>query len=265
MAIRIEPTEFISEGETLRGHFVLPEGDGAFSGICKFHGLPGSSDQISGIATRLAEAGFAVLTFDFRGFRSSDGIFSLEGEIKDAQAAVKHFIGSGHISPEWIGVYAPSYGATVGIIEAINNRLITAVVLRAPVYDPLAFAKSPLVPAAVDELLRTKPNEIHGLTDPKLREEVLEGMIRDAEKFNAMYEIHKLAPTPLFIITGDADKGIDVAGVKRLFNAAKEPKEMVVVPGADHNLTNPVAYEKTMTAIVDWFARQFIEGDYLGL
>lgn len=265
MTIRIEPTEFTSEGETLRGHFVLPEGEGAFSGICKFHGLPGSSDQISGVATRLAEAGFAVLTFDFRGFRSSEGIFSLAGEIKDAQAAVKHFIDSGYISPEWIGIYAPSYGATVGVMEAITNRLITAVALRAPVYDPLVFAKSPLIPAAVDELLRTKPNEVHGLTDPKLRGEVLEGMIRDAKKFNVMNEIHKLAPTPLFIITGDADKGIDVAGVTRLFNAAKEPKEMIVVPGADHNLTNPIAYEKTMTAIVEWFTRQFIHGDYLGI
>ena len=265
MAIRIEPTEFTSEGETLRGHFVLPEGDGAFSGICKFHGLPGSSDQIAGVATRLAEAGFAVLTFDFRGFRSSDGIFSLAGEIKDAQAAVKHFIASGHISPEWIGVYAPSYGATVGIMEAINNRLITAVALRAPVYDPLAFAQSPLIPAAIEELLRMKPTEVHGLANPEIRKEILEGMIRDAKKFNAMNEIHKLSPTPLFIITGDADKGIDLAGVTRLFNDAKEPKEMVVVPGADHNLTNPIAYEKTMKAIVDWFTHQFIHGDYLGI
>ncbi len=265
MTIRIEPTEFTSEGETLRGHFVLPEGEGAFSGICKFHGLPGSSDQVSGVATRLAEAGFAVLTFDFRGFRSSEGLFSLAGEIKDAQAAIKHFIASGHISPEWIGIYAPSYGATVAVMEAITNRLITAVALRAPVYDPLAFAQSPLIPTAIEELLRMKPNEIHGLTDPTIREEVLEGMIRDAKKFNAMNEIHKLAPTPLFIITGDADKGIDVAGVTRLFDAAKEPKEIVVVPGANHNLTNPVAYEKTMTAIIEWFTNQFIEGDYLGI
>jgi dipeptidyl aminopeptidase/acylaminoacyl peptidase len=150
-------------------------------------------------------------------------------------------------------------------MEAITNRLITAVVLRAPVYDPLAFAQSPLVPAAIDELLRTKPNEVHGLTDPEIRSEAIEDMIRDANKFNAMNEIHKLAPTPLFIITGDADKGIDLAGVTRLFDAAKEPKEMVVVPGADHNLSNPVAFEKTMTAIVNWFTRQFIEGDYLGL
>ena len=54
MKIEVQPTSFTSEGETLRGHFVLPQGTGPFPAICKFHGLPGSSDQISGIATRLA-------------------------------------------------------------------------------------------------------------------------------------------------------------------------------------------------------------------
>jgi len=264
MTVRVEPTEFTSEGERLRGTFILPEEQGPFAGICKFHGLPGSSDQVRGIATRLAEAGFAVLTFDFRGFRSSDGIFSLAGEIKDAQAAVKHLLTSGYISPEWIGIYAASYGATVAIVEAINNPLITAVALRAPVYDPLAFAKSPLVPAAIEHLLQTSPHEIHGLTDPKIRKEILGNMIRDGARFNAMNEIHKLE-CPLFIITGDADQGVDLAGVTRLFNASTEPKEMVVVPGADHNLTNPTAYEQTMDTIVTWFYNQFIQGDYFGL
>lgn len=264
MIIRVEPTEFTSEGERLRGNFVLPEGPGPFAGICKFHGLPGSSDQVGGIATRLAEAGFAVLTFDFRGFRSSEGIFSLAGEFKDAQAAVKHLVASRHISPEWIGIYAASYGATVAIMEAVDNPLITAVALRAPVYDPLAFAKSPLVSAAVEQLLQTSPYEIHGLPDPKIRKEILGNMIRDGARFNAMKEIHKLE-CPLFIITGDADQGVDIAGVTCFFDVATEPKEMVVVPGADHNLTNPAAYEQTMDAIVAWFYNQFIKGDYLGL
>ncbi|MFX1565011.1 MAG: alpha/beta hydrolase [Promethearchaeota archaeon] len=264
MSIRIIPTEFSSEGETVRGNFVIPEGEGAFPGILKFHGLPGSSDQVSGIATRLAKAGFAVLTFDFRGFRSSDGYFSLAGEIKDAHAALKHFIASGYISPEWLGIYTASYGATVAIIEAIDNPFITAVVLRAPVYDPFAFAQSTMVPAAIEELLRTSPDIMHGLTDSVFRAGIIDHMIQEAKIYNAMNAIQKLT-CPLFIITGDADKGIDLAGVKRLFEVANEPKELVIIPGADHNLTNPVAFEQTMVAIVAWFKHQFIYGDYLGI
>ncbi|MFX1576524.1 MAG: alpha/beta hydrolase [Promethearchaeota archaeon] len=265
MKIKVIPTEFQSEGETIRGNFVLPDQEGVFAGICKFHGFPGSSDQIGGAATRLAEAEFCVLTFDFRGFRSSEGYFSLAGEIKDAQAATQHLIHSEYVSPEWLGIYAPSYGATPAVIEAIRNPLVTAVALRAPVYNPLAFAKSPLMPFTIEDLLRTAPNVVHELTNPDFRHAVLESMVRDAEKYNVMNEIHKLSPTPLFIITGDADKGIDLAGVQRLFSKANEPKEMVVIPGADHNLSNPTAFEMTMDAIVAWFTRQFIEGDYLGI
>jgi len=265
MKTRVVPTEFSSEGETIRGNFVLPNREGAFPGICKFHGLPGSSDQVGGIATRLAETGFAVLTFDFRGFRSSEGRFSLTGEIKDAKEAVYHLIRSGYTTPEWIGVYGPSYGAAIAVLAAIENPLITAVALRAPVYDTLAFAKSPLVPAGIDELLRTAPDEMHGLTDPKWRQGFIDQMIRDAENLNPMNEIHKLAPRPLLIITGDTDQGISLEGVKRLFDVANEPKEMVVVPGADHNLSNPATFEMTMETISAWFLRQFIEGDYLGI
>ena len=90
--IRVEPTEFECEGQAIRGNFVIPGGDGPFPGICKFHGLPGGPDQVSGIATDLAKSGFIVLTFDFRGFRKSEGIFSLSGRIKDAYGAVTHLI-----------------------------------------------------------------------------------------------------------------------------------------------------------------------------
>ena len=97
--IRVIPTEFSSEGELLRGNYVIPQGDGPFPGICKFHGLPGSPDQVSGISTKLAEAGFLVLTFDFRGFRRSEGVFSLAGEVTDAESAITHLIDSNLVAP----------------------------------------------------------------------------------------------------------------------------------------------------------------------
>ncbi len=59
---RVYPTEFQFSGELLKGNFVKPPGTGPFPGICKFHGLPGSPDQVYGFAWQLALAGFAVLT-----------------------------------------------------------------------------------------------------------------------------------------------------------------------------------------------------------
>ncbi len=256
---RIIPTKFKSEGEWLRGNFVIPRGSGPFPGICKFHGLPGSSNQIGGIAARLAEAGFAVLTFDFRGFRFSNGQFTLAGEVEDARNAITHLLNSKNVREGWAGVYGASYGGAVAVLAAARDQRISAICIRAPVYDTLAFARSSLVPAGIEELLQIAPNEMHGLRDPKKRQEILDRMIQDAMALNPINEISKIASRPLFIITGDADKGIDLPGVVRLFEVAHEPKEMLIVAGADHNLSDPMAYETTIGAIVAWFLRQINE------
>jgi fermentation-respiration switch protein FrsA (DUF1100 family) len=62
-----------------------------------------------------------------------------------------------------------------------------------------------------------------------------------------------MPPIPLLIISGDADIAIDVPGVKRLFNLASEPKELIIVEGADHELSDSDAYETTMNHVVSWF------------
>ncbi|MBA7503212.1 hypothetical protein ES706_01820 [subsurface metagenome] len=253
---RIIPTEFHSEGQLLRGNFLVPEGDGPFLGICKFHGLPGSPDQVHGIASRLAEAGFLVLTFDFRGFRRSEGCFSLSGEIEDARNAISHLLDSDYSVKNWVGVYGASYGGAVAVLAAVRDNRISVVCLRASVYDTLAFARSPLIQLAVEDLLRNSPGEMHGLSDPAIRKEILERMVEDSKKLNPIREVSSIAPRPLLIIAGDADEGIDLAGVRRFFEMAKEPKELIVIEGADHKLTDPKAFEKMVDLVVTWFKHQ---------
>jgi len=65
-----------------------------------------------------------------------------------------------------------------------------------------------------------------------------------------------ISPRPLLVIAGEADDDIDLAGVRRLLEFAREPKELVVVTGADHELTDPNAYETTMDRVVSWFRSQ---------
>lgn len=246
-------TEFRSSGELVKGNFVVPPGEGPFPGICKYHGLPGSPDQVHGIAWQLALAGFVVLTFDFRGFRQSEGLFSLSGEVEDAKNAVTHLRESPLATRKWVGVYGASFGGAVAVLAASQDKRINAVCLRAPVYDTAAFVRSPIFTRGVEQL---QPDQIHGMDHPQTRARVLEQLVEESVQLNPFNEVANIAPRPLFIITGDADMGIDVAGVQRLFGAAKEPKEFVIVEGADHNLTNPKAYEETVDAVTRWFQKQ---------
>jgi dipeptidyl aminopeptidase/acylaminoacyl peptidase len=255
--IKIVPTEFESEGETLIGDFVIPDGDGPFPGICKFHGLPGGADQVSGLATRLAEAGYVVLTFDFRGFRRSEGMFSLEGEIQDARNAVTHLIASEFTIEDWVGVYGASYGGAVAILSTVRDDRIKAVSVRAPVYDTLWFAESPMIQPTVDELVLISPNEMHGLADSVTQKKILGKMIEDSRIYNPINEVDQISPRPIFIVTGGADRGIPVEGVRSLFDAAKRPKEFAVVEGADHKLSNPDHYAMTCELVISWFREAY--------
>ncbi len=254
--VRILSTEFKSEGETIRGNFVIPRGEGPFPGICKFHGLPGGPDQVGGIATKLAEAGFVVLTFDFRGFRRSDGLFSLAGEIKDAKAAITHLLDSDLTIQSWSGVYGASYGGAVAVCVLAEDERVDALCLRAPVYDTLWFAQSPMIRPSVELIIETDPTQIRGIQDPEIQERIFQRMLEDSKVHNPMNEISKISPRPLLIVHGTDDVGIPLAGVKRLYELAVEPKALVVVEGADHNLTDPRAYEITMSTIVEWFLKQ---------
>jgi dipeptidyl aminopeptidase/acylaminoacyl peptidase len=255
--VKIVPTQFESEGQLIKGDFVIPDRDGSFPGICKFHGLPGGADQVSGLASRLAESGYAVLTFDFRGFRRSEGVFSLESEIQDARNAVTHLLESEFTIEDWSGVYGASYGGAVAICSAVRDKRAKAVCVRAPVYDTLWFAESPMIKPAVDEILKISPNEMHGLADPVIQKALLEKMIEDAKIYNPINEIDRLSPRPIFIVTGGADQGIPVDGVRRLFDEAKRPKEFAVVEGADHNLSNPEHHAMTCELVVSWFREAY--------
>ncbi|MBD3157730.1 MAG: alpha/beta fold hydrolase [Candidatus Lokiarchaeota archaeon] len=255
--VQVLATEFTSKGETIRGNFVLPTTKGPFPGVCKFHGLPGGPDQVSGVATRLAEAGFAVLVFDFRGFRKSDGLFSLSGEIADAKVAITHLMQSDFASDSWVGVYGASYGAAVAVCTAAYDKRIDTVVLRAPVYDTLWFAKSPMIQPAVENIIKTDPSQINRIEDPKIRKRILQRMIDDAKIHNPMDEIAKVSPIPLLIIHGAQDTAIDLAGVKKLYERGGEPKEFILVEGADHELSDNTAYERTVHSVVKWFLKQW--------
>jgi len=257
VGLRVIPTEFSVDGEILRGHFVVPPGEGPFPGIVKYHGLPGSPDQISGAATHLARAGFTVLTFDFRGFRSSEGLFSLSGQIADAKEAITHLLESELTIETWSGIYAASWGAAVAVCTLAEDSRVDAVCLRAPVYDTLWFSESPMIRPSVESIVATDPTQIRGIDNSAIREKVLAKMIEDSKMHNPMNDVSKVSPRPLLIIHGTDDVGIPLAGVKRLYELAGEPKDFVVVEGADHNLSDPRAYEITVKTITEWLTKQW--------
>ena len=141
--MKLENIDFLSEGEIIRGCLLFPSQLSISSpAVIKCHGFPGSSNQISGIATELANNGFIVLTFDFRGFRNSDGHFSYSGEILDVGHAISFLEHQEFIDPGRIGLYGASFGGAVAICRTAIDSRVRCVGVRAPVYNTELFLKS---------------------------------------------------------------------------------------------------------------------------
>jgi fermentation-respiration switch protein FrsA (DUF1100 family) len=68
--------------------------------------------------------------------------------------------------------------------------------------------------------------------------------------------IHGISPSPVFLIAGEGDALIPAENGRRLFEAAAEPKELWIIPGAAHGATLAAAGAEYEKRVGDFFDRQ---------
>src|SRR3954467_10581062 len=83
--------EITSHGSVMNGMVYRPSGAGPFPLVILMHGLPGNEQNMD-LAQALRRAGWAVLTFHYRGSWGSQGQFSLDHVIEDAKIAAAHSV-----------------------------------------------------------------------------------------------------------------------------------------------------------------------------
>ena len=107
-----KPVVFENEGQQIVGMLHAPDGaEGLSPAVVMFHGFTGTKVEPHRLfvktARRLAEEGFYVLRFDFRGSGDSEGEFremTLEGEISDAKASLDFILSQPGVDRGRIGV-----------------------------------------------------------------------------------------------------------------------------------------------------------------
>ena len=238
-----EPVSFYSEGVKLRGDLFLPDGLAANErrpGIVLCHGYTGvRSLYLPDNARVLTEAGYAVLTFDYKGWGDSDGPksrLSPYGRVIDSQAALTFLGAQPGVDQDRLGLYGTSYGgATVVWTAAIDPRArcVVSVVgighgrrwMRS-VRRPDEFADL-LDRSAADRARRvmTGASEFVERTDillpdrqsaelaaaaragnPGAVSQIPLEFIDDTLSFHPEWVVDKIAPRPLMLITTDNDR-----------------------------------------------------------
>ncbi len=80
----------------------------------------------------------------------------------------------------------------------------------------------------------------------------VEEWARGFDKVSSMKWIHKISPRPLFIVHGGNDLTVPLSHAWDLYNKAEEPKEISVIPGAEHKLR---LSEPAMNAVLAWLRK----------
>lgn len=237
------------DGVALVGEMYFAAGGEAAPVVVLCHGLPlGPPDPADPgypfLAQRLIRQGFTTLIFNFRGTGRSEGNLDLAGWVQDLRA-VLDFLDVSLDGPHPI-LMGFSAGAAVACRVASGDGRVGAVALLA---CPANFERlrQPENAQAMLEHCR----RVGTLRDPAFPPSVSEwadGFIR----VDPVGCVKGINPRPLLIIHGEDDDVVLVADAHRLYAAAEEPRELVVLPGVGHHLRRE---EKAVVAAMEWLKR----------
>lgn len=135
---------FPSGGEGCAAYFYAPEGglDPAVPAPCVVmaHGFSATRDDgLPAYATAFAQAGFAVLLFDYRHFGSSSGqprqLLDIGRQQDDYRAAVAYARALQGIDPDRVALWGSSFSGGHVLAVAAGDPRVAAVVAQAPYVD----------------------------------------------------------------------------------------------------------------------------------
>lgn len=244
-----EPVSFKSEdGIDLKGWLVKPgvHSRQKFPAIIICHGVGANKSDFTELAASLSRRGYHVLLFDFRGHGDSSGRRTSLGyhEQKDVAAAFRFLKARPEIDQKHIGIYGFSMGGATAILTAAKTGEFAAVAADS------SFAR-------LKDMARSTITGFYRLPAfPFLHLSILGYDLyfqTDVNKISPESLIGDLSPVPVFIIAGDGDALIPVENGRKLFAAAKEPKQLWIIPNAFHGSTMAVAGDEYERRIGEFF------------
>jgi fermentation-respiration switch protein FrsA (DUF1100 family) len=231
----VEAVRVPTSGGLSLGAWFVPAGAPTTRAIALFHGHSAARSQLLRYA-RFLQPHFNCLLVDFRGAGDSEGDFSSMGyfEADDVDAAVGWLQTRGMTR---VGAWGMSMGGAAVIRAAARNPAI-AVVVTDGTFDRVRHV--------IAKRARDRGYPFPGLV---ARAIVAEAGRRLGVRLtpDPVDLIGGLAPRPVLIVHGEGDATSEVANAHRLFRAAHEPKELLIVPEAAHTecwAAAPLAYER---------------------
>ena len=212
-----------ADGLRLSGWYVPPR-NGAL--VIFVHGLNGNRTELLDEANFITAAGYGALIFDLRNHGESQGNVTTMGldEVQDVDAAVAFArqIG-GADSP--LALFGHSMGADAVLLAAVKIPEIRAVIAES------AYS-------SVEDNIAEGVRGLTGLPPFPFAPLIVFFGEREAgvdiRSIRPVDVVAWLSPRPLLLIHGELDSLILAENSRRLYAAAREPKELYLLPNAGH-------------------------------
>ena len=283
--------EFYSEGFKLVGDVYVP--DGLPSGeqraaVLLCHGYTGVKDlYLPDNAKTLNDAGYVVMTFDYKGWGESEGTRSRlapYSRVADVQAGMTYLSIQPEADADRIGLYGTSYGgATVSWTGAVDQRAKCIVSVVGIGHGARWMSRVRRVDEWFDLKERSEKDRekraTTGQSDYVDRSEILLPDRQSAELaaaarrlnpaavgtipleyvddtigFNPEWIVDKISPRPILFITSEDDRLVLPEESEQLYAHAKEPKKLVVLKGYGHyEVYSEPAFSEVMAATLEWY------------
>jgi len=220
------PTE---DGLVLGAWYVPPHSAPTGTTVVVFNGNAGNRSFRAPLAQRLTAEGFAVVLFDYRGYGGNPGKPTETGLLRDARAIRAYLDTRPDIDATRLVYFGESLGAAVAI-DLATEAPPAALILRSPFTSLTAIGQThyPFLPIS---LLLT-------------------------DRYPSIERIDSIR-CPLLIVAGSRDRIVPHDQSRELFDAApSEPKQFLLIDGADHNDMALLAGNEMIDAILRFLANQ---------
>lgn len=214
------------DGLQLRGWFIPPDPRNR-AAIVFLHGLATNRAHLLDEAALLAAHGYGALLFDLRNHGASQGTLTTLGyaEVEDARGAVNYLLARHEVDARRIALMGHSMGAGTAI--------------RAGARIPQARAV--IAASAYTSIEDNIADGVEGLTGlPAFPFAPLVIWFGEREtglnirQVRPIDDIAHIAPRAVLLIHGQLDSLIPVRNAEQLYRAAREPKQLYIIPNAGH-------------------------------
>jgi dipeptidyl aminopeptidase/acylaminoacyl peptidase len=282
---------FFSEATKMEGDLFLPADYKAGErrpAIVLCHGFTGVRSLILGdYAKVFCAAGFVVLTFDYRGYGGSEGIrrrlIPLE-QIDDIRNAISFVETLPEVDPNRIGLWGTSFGGANAPYAAGVDTRIKAAVGQVGFGDGERFLldtrrfgeREELLQAVAEDRRRRAVEGVGKRLGPfdALNSAQTYAFVRETLKnvapsqidiswetiektleYKPIEVIDRIAPRALLLIGARDDDLCRIEGYEKLYERAREPKKLVVLPITHYEIYGGKWLDESSRLACEWFER----------